>query len=603
MRHAHFAVTLLSALVISAAVLMPSTARVLGVTVVSAAQDAAAVEAALGLDRPTRRLIQQGLRNEGFDPGAPDGLFGPRTRRAIRHWQEAWGAVATGYLDGEQAELLSASGASAPSGSERVEPRLAPVEVGTGSAPQDSVAETAVALVAGESGRLEQAGTDGGGNRPAPQAGNVRQLPPEILVDRHLVRIERLLADEAYDAARDVLNEINALQQAHNLALEEEFHFTYARLAFVAGLHETAIDAVNDYLLAAGRDGEFYRDALELLDSAEVALRLAETERRRAEAERQRIEEARRRERARRQENYDLARRQIDLAATALPRDELRSGGLGPEMVSIASGRFQFATSYQSTWQGAEPYLEWAIIDRPFAISKYEVTRRAFERFVDSSRYRTAAERGSTCGYRNSSWKRPRAAGLYLSEPPRIDQTDAHPVVCVSHRDAMAYASWLSQQTGQSYRLPSPAEWQYAARAGSNAAMFHMAFTRGEHCGRVNLDEHNCTDTDGVLYTAAVGRFAPNGVGVHDMIGNVAELVLGCRQDTGDYRGLARDGSPDGIDGCERPAAMGGGYYSAGTRGDFINYRTADFLYEFNDKANRAGESYVGIRLVRDLHE
>ena len=579
-----------------AVVSLAAVVSVLVSAVNAAAQDPVAVEASLGLDRPTRGLIQQGLRNEGFDPGTPDGLFGPRTRGAIRRWQESQGASATGYLDGEQAELLRASAALPLPESESVKPAA--------TAPPDSASENSEVLVAGEAGGPAQAGTDDEGNGPATQAtGNTRQLPPEILVDRHLVRIERLLADEAYGAARDVLNEINALQRAHDLALEEEFHFTYARLAFAVGLHQPAIEAVNDYLLAAGRDGEFYRDALELLDSAEVALRLAEAERRRAEAERQRIEEERRREQARQQENYELARRQIDLAATGLPRDELRSGGLGPEMVSIASGRFQFATSYQSTWQGAEPYLEWAIIDRPFAISKYEVTRRAFERFADSSRYRTAAERGSTCGYRNSSWKRPRAAGLYFSEPPRIDQTDAHPVVCVSHRDAMAYAAWLSQQTGQSYRLPSPAEWQYAVRAGSNAAMFHMAFTRGEHCGRANLDEHNCTNTDGVLYTAAVGRFAPNGVGVHDMIGNVAELVLGCRQDTGDYRGLARDGSPDGIDGCERPAAMGGGYYSAGTRGHFINYRTADFLYQFNDKADRAGESYVGIRLVRDLHE
>ena len=54
---------------------------------IAAAQDPAIVETALDLDRPTRRLIQQELRNEGFDPGTPDGLFGPRTRAAIRDWQ------------------------------------------------------------------------------------------------------------------------------------------------------------------------------------------------------------------------------------------------------------------------------------------------------------------------------------------------------------------------------------------------------------------------------------------------------------------------------------------------------------------------------------
>ena len=67
----------------------------------------------MALDRPTRQLIQQGLRNEGFNPGVPDGLFGPRTREAIRRWQEARGALATGYLSAAEAEFLSAAGAAA----------------------------------------------------------------------------------------------------------------------------------------------------------------------------------------------------------------------------------------------------------------------------------------------------------------------------------------------------------------------------------------------------------------------------------------------------------------------------------------------------------
>ena len=78
------------------------------------AQDASAVETSLALDRPTRRLIQQGLSNEGFDPGAPDGLFGPRTRDAIRRWQEAQGLPATSYLDHDQVERLRAASAPTP---------------------------------------------------------------------------------------------------------------------------------------------------------------------------------------------------------------------------------------------------------------------------------------------------------------------------------------------------------------------------------------------------------------------------------------------------------------------------------------------------------
>ena len=93
-----------------------------GVSVSAAEQNAEEVEAALGLDRPTRRLIQQGLRNEGFDPVVPDGLFGPRTRGAIRRWQEARGARPVGYLDAPQAELLRLAAASPPAVAESVSP-------------------------------------------------------------------------------------------------------------------------------------------------------------------------------------------------------------------------------------------------------------------------------------------------------------------------------------------------------------------------------------------------------------------------------------------------------------------------------------------------
>ena len=135
MRHEKVTVVLLLAIVLSAAeanAVADGTGRGLVVvpeptsmtprapafrsTVAAAAQDPSAVEAALGLDRPTRRVIQQGLRSEGFDPGEPDGLFGPRTRGAIRRWQEAQGLPASGYLDGAQADLLRAVGSARPAG-------------------------------------------------------------------------------------------------------------------------------------------------------------------------------------------------------------------------------------------------------------------------------------------------------------------------------------------------------------------------------------------------------------------------------------------------------------------------------------------------------
>ena len=582
-----------------------------GAAVVTAAQDAATAEMTLGLDRPTRRLIQQGLGNEGFDPGTPDGLFGPRTRAAIRAWQAARDEPRTGYLAGDQVAALLAAAVprevtaspepdSPAPDSAPAAPAPAPVvapDAGLSTSATDAQSaatpDTAAPLAA------ESAATPARTSRPG-------QLPPEILIDRRLVRVDRLLARDDHRAAHDVMNEVLALQREHGVALPAEFPFKYAQVALAAGLPETAVTSLNDYLLATGREGEFYREALELLESADEAVHRADAERRRADAARRRAEAERRRIEARQRENDDLSRRQREAAAVPLPRDPLRSGGLAPEMVTVAAGRFQYFTR-----QDRGEHLEWVTFDRPFAISKYEVTRGEFERFADSSRYRTAAEAGGKCDGEdgNYSWKRPPESGGLLRNPPPFDQTDNHPVVCVSHRDALAYTAWLSDQTGQTYRLPSPAEWQYAARAGSNAAMLHVDHVEGEQCGRANLDEvdrdgRNCTD--GVRYTAPVGRFAPNGVGAHDMIGNVSELVLGCGRVTGRYMRLTRDGSAESIDGCEVPATMGGAYYHAGIRGESTYYGTSDFLsvYQYlSDRADRAGTGYAGIRLVRELQE
>ena len=97
------------------------------------------------------------------------------------------------------------------------------------------------------------------------------QLPPEIMVDRYLLRAERLLEAKDHEGALDMMSKIRALQNEHDLTVPEEFHFKYAQVAFSAGSLQAAVDSVNQYLAAAGREGEFYREALELLDEIEAA--------------------------------------------------------------------------------------------------------------------------------------------------------------------------------------------------------------------------------------------------------------------------------------------------------------------------------------------
>ena len=145
--------TLVMAVVVTPLLLVPSRTAASWAVTTTAAQDPRAAEAALSLDRPARRVIQHGLRNEGFDPGAPDGLFGPRTRGAIRRWQEVRGEPATGYLDAVQAGLLRTAGAPRQSSPvEAAPPTVLTGESSTASAqtvtaaPQQSETETSASL-------------------------------------------------------------------------------------------------------------------------------------------------------------------------------------------------------------------------------------------------------------------------------------------------------------------------------------------------------------------------------------------------------------------------------------------------------------------------
>lgn len=128
-------------------------------------------------------------------------------------------------------------------------------------------------------------------------------------------------------------------------------------------------------------------------------------------------------------------------------------------------------------------------------------------------------------------------------------------MVCVTHDDASAYARWLSAQTGKKYRLPSEAEWEYAARAG-NPKDHYFGDKPTEFCEFANLIDQSAAaefkkrfgfDTgglpcdDGAAFTQVVGMYAPNAFGLHDMLGNASEWVADCQHPN--YEGAPADGS------------------------------------------------------------
>ena len=233
------------------------------------------------------------------------------------------------------------------------------------------------------------------------------QLPPEIMVDRHLLRAERLLAADDPAGALQAMNEILVLQEEHDLRLPDDFDFQYAQVAYEAGRTETAIASLNEYLVAAGREGELYREALELLDAAELRLERERAEQRRA---RRRVEAERRR----------VARRP--------PGHVFRDCEACPEMVVLPGSLV--------------------------ALGRYEVTLAEYRAFAAA----TGGGAGGGCyssGDPDYSWLN-----------PAFPQTARHPVTCMSWDDAQAYVSWLSRTARTPYRLPTLEELAGAA-AGS----------------------------------------------------------------------------------------------------------------------------------------
>ena len=428
-------------LVVAAVAATPDVAVGESLTV-TAPQDPAAAEAALALDRSTRRLIQQGLRNEGFDHGTPDGLFGPRTRAAIREWQQSRGGSPTGYLSSAEADLLRTAATPLPTVGE-APPLLEVVPAGdltaspAAAAPASTRTETdpgrpsPVTVAAQEVDPQNTAERNTRqGTRTSGRNGTV-QLPPEILIDRHLVRAERLLAAGDPTAALEAMNEILALQEEHDLVLQDGFDLEYAQVAYAAGRTETAIASLNQYLVAAGREGELYREALELLDSAEVRFEQEVADRRRA---RRRAEAERRR------------------VARWPPGHMFRDCETCPEMVVLPGS--------------------------VLALGRHEVTLGEYRAFPAA----TGGGAGAGC--------RGPGDGDYSWRNPPFPQTDRHPVTCVSWHDAQAYLLWLSRTTRAPYRLPTLEELVGAAESSQPECYRH----RTGHEGTCPVDIYGPND-------------------------------------------------------------------------------------------------------------
>jgi formylglycine-generating enzyme required for sulfatase activity len=254
------------------------------------------------------------------------------------------------------------------------------------------------------------------------------------------------------------------------------------------------------------------------------------------------------------------------------PRQAFRECAECPMMVVLPAGRFTMGSPEKQYGSRAdEKPVHPVAIPRIFAVGKFEVTVRQFVEFLnDSVREGRFAERwvSTAPDEENALIIRSDEGGS-----PRFSAKSGHedfPVTFVSWRGAAEYARWLSRRTGASYRLLSEAEWEYAARAGSDAT-YHF----GED-GRKLCDFGNVADLsgqkkskwsewvdcdDGYASLAPVGRFQPNAFGLHDMVGNAGEWVEDCGHRN--YEGAPADGSAWVTESdCNSREVRGGSYYN-----------------------------------------
>ncbi len=159
-----------------------------------------------------------------------------------------------------------------------------------------------------------------------------------------------------------------------------------------------------------------------------------------------------------------------------------------------------------------------------------------------------------------------------------------HPVINVSWDDAKTYLAWLSQRSGQRYRLPTEAEWEYAARAGTKTPFW---WGRDAGAGRAQCD--GCASPT-TKQTSPVASFRPNGFGLFDTAGNAAEWVEDCWNDN--YRNAPRDASAWTSGDCHMRVLRGGAFTSkaADVRSSARFRYDSDVRYYAN-----------GFRIARDL--
>ena len=247
----------------------------------------------------------------------------------------------------------------------------------------------------------------------------------------------------------------------------------------------------------------------------------------------------------------------------ATPGETLRDCPNCPELVVIPAGSFKMGDPTPpppNMLNVDEKAVRPVSIAKPFAIGKYEITFAEWDACV--------AEGGCTYNPDDKGWGRGK-----------------QPVVNISFREVQPFLNWLSKKTGKTYRLPTEAEWEYAARGGTASA-----YPWGEEIGQNNAACAKCGSQWDDKQPAPVGSFKPNAYGVHDMAGNVTEWVADCYVYS--YVGVPKDGSAFENKNCQEHAARGGSWHDPPK---LLTSFSRQWFYALN------GFAFNGLRVARSL--
>jgi len=254
-------------------------------------------------------------------------------------------------------------------------------------------------------------------------------------------------------------------------------------------------------------------------------------------------------------------------------RDSLKDGSQGPEMMVIPAGTFMMGSPEDepehNSYEGPQQRV---VISKAFALGKYEVTFAEYDRFAKATGRKLPSDSGWGRGKR--------------------------PVINVSWVDATEYAEWLSRETGEKYRLPTEAEWEYAARAGTDTRYFwgngeSAACTyangydvSGKRVHGYSWENFSCDD--GQANTAPVGSYQSNPFGLFDMSGNVYEWT--CSLYKAPYDGNEQRCTSKEIEGGRVLRGGSWNFIPWGLRSAYRSRFTPDFTNYY---------LYTGFRLAR----